>query len=345
MKMFFKFLIGFGVFSLIFFYLIVSSHNLRENVIFHSQALNLLLQVEDGNLKTAKVQPQNGQNVFFVESSDSVENITLSARQACAVESAALANPHLKIFVIFVSRERFMKLSETPQMDAISSYPNVFINYIEAEKLSIGTPFEEFFKSNKLSESIFRREHTSDVIRLLMLWSYGGTYLDTDMIVRQKLDSVPPNYACPESLKYMNGAILNFESHDNSPLVDIFTANMIDNFNGGSWGTNGPIMVTRVLQKLCNATTIEEMLEKESCEGFHLLPIEMCYAVPGMEFYKLMENEFVNSAMAALDNSLVVHLWNSVSKTWKLQKNHNSAYVQLGYQFCPKVMAIDGNYF
>jgi lactosylceramide 4-alpha-galactosyltransferase len=87
------------------------------------------------------------------------------------------------------------------------------------------------------------------------------------------------------------------------------------------------------------------MLEKKTCQGFHVLPIEMCYAITGMQFPKLMEDESANTSMAAVENSLVVHFWNHVSRSWKLQKNQTAAYVQLAHQFCPKVMALEGNYF
>jgi lactosylceramide 4-alpha-galactosyltransferase len=141
-----------------------------------------------GNILGAKVQPQNGQNVFFVESSEDITNVRLSARQACSIESAALMNPHLNVFLVYYSKLRLNALEKTPEIEALLSYPNVFINYLNIYELSTGSPMEDFVLSDKLSHSAFKVEHTSDALRLLVLWKFGGTYLDTDMIVRKQLE-------------------------------------------------------------------------------------------------------------------------------------------------------------
>jgi lactosylceramide 4-alpha-galactosyltransferase len=97
------------------------------------------------------------------------------------------------------------------------SYKNVFLNSIDPVKFSIGT-FEDFFLKNPLNTSLFKVEHTSDIVRIMVLWKYGGTYLDTDVITQHKLDSMPLNYACAASEAIVGNAILNFQ-------------NIKDNFN------------------------------------------------------------------------------------------------------------------
>lgn len=53
--------------------------------------------------------------------------------------------------------------------------------------------------------------HTSDVLRYLTLWKYGGTYLDLDVVVRKPLDSIPANYAGAESVNFVAVGIINFD--------------------------------------------------------------------------------------------------------------------------------------
>ena len=138
------------------------------------------------NILNANVQPENDQNIFFVETGNSKTNVKLSARQCCSIESAALRNPKKRIFVLFVSRDRLNNLEITSQIKAILSYRNIQINYLNIEELSKESPIENFIKSKKLPKSKFRLPHTSDVLRLLILWMYGGTYLDMDMMVNLK---------------------------------------------------------------------------------------------------------------------------------------------------------------
>jgi predicted aspartyl protease len=116
------------------------------------------------NILTAKVQPKNGKNIFFIETSDSIYDVNLNARQCCAIESAALMNPDLHIFILFASQKRLKKLKITLQINAILSYHNVHINYLNVTEISAGSPMEDFIKSDKLSESDFRIPHSSGKI-------------------------------------------------------------------------------------------------------------------------------------------------------------------------------------
>lgn len=65
------------------------------------------------------VNYNESKNVFFVETGESSRRVTLSARQACAIESAALTNPHMRISLLYISQKRFLNLRETPAVAAI----------------------------------------------------------------------------------------------------------------------------------------------------------------------------------------------------------------------------------
>lgn len=299
--------------------------------------------IEAGNIVNSKVQPENGNNIFFIESGDS-SKIELNSRQACAIESAALMNPHLKVFVLYASNERLNKLTLTPEVEAFWSYPNVFVNYINVNQLSIGSPMEEFIRSEKLSSSSYKVEHTADVLRFLVLWRFGGTYIDLDVIVRQRLDSFS-NYACPESNVYINNAILNFDTGTGRNISEIFIKSLIENFDGREFVTNGPVLLTSVLRKLCQVIDLTKMTDLKDCQGFHVLKREFCYPIIADEWKLLWDENKVEDVMDQVKNSLVVHFWNSRSKHKKLKKSSKAAYISLAKQFCPKVMASRQGYF
>lgn len=279
-------------------------------------------QEEYENILNAKNQPENGENVFFIESGESLSDVTLNTRQACSIESAALSNPYLRIFLIYSSRRRLAKLKMTSQIEALLSYPNIFINYLDLEQISVGSPFEKFVRSRKLLKSDFRIQHTS-VLRLILLWKYGGTYLDTDMIVKRNLDAKNSNYACAQDEDYVNGAILNLDK----------------------FATNGPQLITDVLAQLCKTDNITQMVELENCEGFHVLKSDYCYPIPYNSWEYLMNEEYVDFVMDSINNSLVVHFWNYMSADTKINKNSNAPYIQLAREFCPNVFKQSKNVF
>lgn len=45
--------------------------------------------------------------------------------------------------------------------------------------------------------------------RLCSLFRYGGTHLDLDFIMKKSISNLEPNYACAETNKSINNALLN----------------------------------------------------------------------------------------------------------------------------------------
>jgi lactosylceramide 4-alpha-galactosyltransferase len=340
------------IFFLTFFFYIFSIssdyHNVRVDYIQNKKFANLfnvkINTIEFEDILSARIQPEGNKNVFFIESGDA-KDVKINSRQACSIESAAAANPNQKIFIIFTSAERLQRLKRTPEVDAILSYQNVFINYLDLDEISVGTPFEKFFKMKMLRTSNYKTEHGSDVVRFLLLWKYGGTYLDTDIIVRKRLDTFPQNFACPESNSYMNNAAINLVRNEDSMLADIFAFDLLTNFNGTLWSYNGPMMMTRVLQKLCSTMSTTEMAQKKVCKGFHVIPKDMCYAIYGTQFSKLFDDADAEKTMELVKDSLLVHFWNKLSSKTVLRRNQKAAYIQLARMHCPKVFKIEKEFF
>lgn len=205
-------------------YLFVSRINYNVNFEV-DMSLNLLRSkavVE--NILTTQNEPRNGQNVFFVDTS---ENFHLNARQACAIESAgnvvflesslnllfiyfvAKWNPVYNVFVMFSCG--FLNPLRTQIIDAVLSYENVRFNYVPIKEYSVDTPLEDFIKEGHLSRSKFPTSHTADVLRFLTLFKYGGIYLDLDVIVLKPLHSLPPNFVGAENDDVVGSAIINME--------------------------------------------------------------------------------------------------------------------------------------
>jgi lactosylceramide 4-alpha-galactosyltransferase len=141
----------------------------------------------DEIVSTASPAPPKGKSIFFHETScaSSVHGeLVLTARQACAVESAAKMNPGLQVYLLFTAPVHLGNSSVSNKfVSQLFSYPNVHIRHLNFEKYFTGSPLEEWYKGGALKASRWPRSHASDVLRFLTLWKYGGTYLDLDVVV------------------------------------------------------------------------------------------------------------------------------------------------------------------
>ena len=121
---------------------------------------------------------------------------TLNSRQACAVESAAMRSGLTVHMVMFSS---LLDLRDNTTCQIYMSNNNIRFYTIDVESFSADTPLgrkpsfwyqnqinlvlEFFFSSARLASSLYSAVHTADALRLLILYKYGGFYLDLDYVV------------------------------------------------------------------------------------------------------------------------------------------------------------------
>lgn len=155
---------------------------------------------------------QPAKNVFFIVSTITRMGIArLTARQSCAIESAARSNSDWSVFVLFTPATMF-SFQNSSHIIPLLVYPNVHLRRINVSTYAIGTPLENFFEKNSLENSSYIVEHTSDILRILTLYKYGGTYLDTDVVVMKSLNELPENYLGSEGDGYIANGIINFQA-------------------------------------------------------------------------------------------------------------------------------------
>lgn len=112
--------------------------------------------------------------------------------------------------MLFLTDTHEVSLNDTSLIESLRQYRNIYFKYFNLVEFSKETPLESWILSEKLQTSKYLLSHTSDVVRYLTLYKYGGTYLDLDVIVVKHHNL--SNYACSEDDKYVNGAILNFDT-------------------------------------------------------------------------------------------------------------------------------------
>ena len=98
-------------------------------------------------------------------------------------------------------------------IEALLSYPNVHLRFLNPIEFSRGSILEEFFKYDKIAESKFPLEHLSDILRIFLLSKYSGQYLDLDVFPLVPLSVINrENFACPERKNLITNAVINLDS-------------------------------------------------------------------------------------------------------------------------------------
>lgn len=127
--------------------------------------------------------PKPGRSIFFHETSCfGEEGVSLTSREACAVESAALMNPKMMVYLLLLSPSKLSGPTKTI-IEKLTSYDNVRIRRILMDDYVKNTPLEEWYASGVLGTSRWPVNHMSDILRYLTLWKFRGIYLDLDVVV------------------------------------------------------------------------------------------------------------------------------------------------------------------
>ncbi|CAH0381779.1 unnamed protein product [Bemisia tabaci] len=190
-----------------------------------------LPQVDSNTLEISeyKVQPNS---IFFIETScRHGSRIGLTPRQACAYESAAKAHPYSEILVLIPSQ---ISWNEVPRWVAeLTKNRNLRLLRVNVSKYLEKTPLKNFDFLSKLDESYYPEAHAADVIRLVTLWKYGGTYLDSDFIIFKPVNEVQ-NFVAAQAVlandSIANG-ILNFNDRG-KPILEALLKDLQSNFPG-----------------------------------------------------------------------------------------------------------------
>ncbi|OMO85122.1 hypothetical protein CCACVL1_10415 [Corchorus capsularis] len=173
--------------------------------------------------------------------------------------------------------------------------------------------------------------HLSDLIRLSVLYKYGGVYLDTDFIFLKDLSPLR-NVIGAQSINQqtkkwsrLNGAVMIFDIHH--PVLVEFLKEYATTFNGNRWGHNGPYLVSRVLERL-GGNSFSLQIGDNSENNVTVLPPKAFYPVDWIKIAKLFKKPETEADMKWADDtvadiggeSYVVHLWNKRSRELKIEE-------------------------
>lgn len=98
----------------------------------------------------------------------------------------------------------------SPTIKALMEYPNIHFRVAQLQQLCMNTPLEDWIEKSDLFKSAARFEHISDVMRSLIVFRYGGTYLDMDFMMLEPIDSIEKNWIAIQKDDCLNGAVFDF---------------------------------------------------------------------------------------------------------------------------------------
>lgn len=164
-------------------------------------------------------------------------------------------------------------------------------------------------------------QNLSNLIRLAVLYKYGGVYLDTDFIVLKDFSSLRNSIGAQSidlngNWTRLNNAVLVFDKKH--PLLYMFMEEFASTFDGNRWGHNGPYLVSRVVDRL----------EKPQDLDFTIFPPMAFYPVDWTRVarffarpHDLNDKKWVEAKLRQLKRKAYgVHLWNRQSNRIEIEE-------------------------
>eukprot|EP00924_Labyrinthula_sp_SR-Ha-C_P000489 augustus_masked-scaffold_27-processed-gene-0.0-mRNA-1 protein AED:1.00 eAED:1.00 QI:0/-1/0/0/-1/1/1/0/393 len=258
----------------------------------------------------------------------------------CAVEAFVRVNPSWKLYIF----------SRTINETLFNEGKNI--------RIVSGWSFEQIFEGDQAFLRWFAKgdwknnypyHHLSDGVRLHLLETCGGLYIDTDIILTEKkLDALPSNFIgaedhFPDDSLVVNNAVMRFEKL--STFMQAAKQDFLTTFNSKRFGYNGPQLVTRVISKIQESHAIEYIDTMATETTFrnsviYILSPNYFYPVSWREVEKFFDGFRTNPVTYGM------HLWQSLIPK-QLDPNFMSLYHSESHlshiflQHCPRVAHIN----
>ncbi|KAI3434068.1 Gb3_synth domain-containing protein [Psidium guajava] len=182
--------------------------------------------------------------------------------------------------------------------------------------------FQRLKRGNLDPGEVALGQNLSNLLRLVLLYKFGGVYIDTDVIVLKSLSQLR-NVIGAQTLDLetgnwsrLNNAVLVFDkSH---PLIFKFIEEFALTFDGNKWGHNGPYLVSRVVSRVSGRPGY----------NFTVLPPPAFYPVDWSRIQSLfrgprghLHSKWLHGKLRHIvKQSYAVHLWNKQSRKLRVER-------------------------
>ena len=269
-------------------------------------------------------------SIWIVETSGRSQ---LTPREMCSVESAALHHPQSTIYLLLTSPI----LNSTLLMEMMTKYSNIQPRYLDLDTMFAGSPLSQLWLSGQVHRSRWPVSHLSDLVRYLVLYQYGGVYLDTDVILLRPL---PPNnnFVSVEyqPVNHLAAGAIKFQPRHH--VVKEILENLADKFSGSSWNANGPLVLEGAMRRLCESEGggwWHGGGDKDGwvCGDVSIFREEYFYPVNWRAWETIFQSSYREEVLAAHRHSYAAHLWGHLSRQARVE--WGSAGGQMARGNCP----------
>ncbi|XP_068225016.1 lactosylceramide 4-alpha-galactosyltransferase-like [Palaemon carinicauda] len=281
-------------------------------------------------------------NIFFIESTCSPNP---SYRSWCSLESWATQHPEKTVWFILVSP--FINDATGVRKRLFNQYSNIRIVTSNLEEIFNETPLWELFNSDKwLKNTTWAEINLSDMLRVALVWKWGGIYADTDSICIKSTSNLTDAVGMGEDMIIINAILIGQPRHK---VFWMLMEDIQQNFKGDIWGENGPHAITRVMNELCKTTNFTEIARSgKGCANMRVLPIESFYPIPYQQHKKYTEDRNETDLAKLFNGSYVLHFWNKLTENTPVSAKSHSILNTAAKKFCPvtyKIATLESNFF
>ncbi|KAM3198893.1 putative protein isoform X1 [Capsicum annuum] len=259
---------------------------------------------------------------FFMTWISSIESF--GEREQFVLESLFKAHPNGCLVIMSTSMDSPKGMQVlNPFLEKGLRVTAISPDYVYLFKNTIAQAWiDSLMKGNIDTGEVSLGQNLSNLLRLGLLYKFGGIYLDTDVIVlksfgklrnvigAQTIDVETRNWS------RLNNAVMIFDKRH--PLLYKFIEEFALTFDGNKWGHNGPYLVSRVVSRVGGRDGY----------NFTVLPPMAFYPVDWNRIGSLFlgpKNE-THSKWLPLklkqiqSESLAVHLWNKQSRELEVEE-------------------------
>uniref|UniRef100_R4FJ90 Putative lactosylceramide 4-alpha-galactosyltransferase n=1 Tax=Rhodnius prolixus TaxID=13249 RepID=R4FJ90_RHOPR len=284
-------------------------------------------------------------NLFFIETSCAINNtvtpsgMKINRRQACSIYSTAVLNPSRQIILYHscpLHNDFYERSTEFNKY--LLDLPNFFIFHAKLEDLMKGTCVGHVFED--LQRSNFPVEHAADITRLLMVYKYGGAYLDLDFVSIKPFVDLPKNFIVAEANSSLSNGVFQFEAQGKGhEFVKEMLIDLAYNYNGIVWAANGPQLFMRTYRKFCNYSENVLLTPITSPCGISVTSSKLFFPVHFSNwkwFFYPYKSETVVELL--IKDSVAVHFWNFLSKNEIVKIGEHCAYETIAAKHCKNIL-------
>nr|XP_045592967.1 lactosylceramide 4-alpha-galactosyltransferase-like [Procambarus clarkii] len=292
----------------------------------------------EAHLKLTWTPPDEG-TIFFTQTSCST---FLSAREACAVESAAHHHPQRLVLVLMTAPA----VNQThPLMQVLSGLRSVRLAWLDLDEVFSEEPLRTWHRDRVWVMGEDRVAWVvSDAARVEVLRRYGGTYLDLDFITLRALPR-STNWLARIHVNLVNGGILSFSS--GHPFLQAVVADIPSVFDPGMCCSIGPDLITQHLHRRCpdNVTIPASVTpdQFEICGDITVWPTKLFYPIPyGYPQFRtesiFTEGMGIGAAFFSSTKAVSLHLTHSLTHNTAVSVAGDSILKEAAVRNCPRVV-------